>query len=194
MVVYFLCDPIPEEIFVPSARKVKRLVMVGQTSEAKRSDATVKIFRDLKSSGVETCYIGGSTVWGDKAGKKDSQFHYQIQQVADKFVENATQQEVADIINESAYYAHVARHDVASSSMQENIVVQNIIFGLTHPVLRERTSYRYSDASLLASAVAEYPFETDTHKQDMAKLQIIGKQFTYLAWCEQVSNILRIIT
>jgi len=192
----FLCDPVPESLFFPSLHKMqRRLVCVGQISEAKRSIAVLKIFEKLRDSGVERFYIGGSMAWGNKYSyKKDAQLHNQIKAVSDSFIENATQGEMAEIINESAFYVHVSYHDVASSSNQENMSAGNITFGLTHPVLRERTPYRFDKPASLAQAVADYPFQTKKHQQDITKVVETANQWSYTAWREQISAILRLIT
>ncbi len=190
----FLCDPIPESLFKPASAKERRLVCVGQISQAKRSEAVVEIFEHLASSEVERVYVGGGMAWGDNhQDKKNSELHFRIADVADEFVENATELEMAQIVNRSAYYGHVSIHDVASSGMQENGAAGNVIFGLTHPVLKERTSYRFSDPKSLAEAVLTYPFESDRHQQDIDAMLAIAKDWSYSAWREQMELILRIM-
>ena len=192
----FLCDPIPKPLFPPSLhKKHRRLMCVGQISEAKRSNAVVEIFERLEGSEVERAYIGGCMAWGSAyPHKKSAQLHNQIKSVSDVFVENATQGEMAAIIAESAFYAHVSYHDVASSSCQENMSVGNITFGLTHPVLRERTPYRFETPSSLAEAVMGYPFQSEAHQADMEKTVAVAAQWSYAAWQEQIAAILRLIT
>ena len=190
----FLSDPVPESLFYPhSMDKKRRLVCVGQISEAKRSGMVLEIFKKLQDSGVERFYIGGCMAWGSGFSKKDAELHNQIKEASDSFIENATQQELVEIVNESAFYGHVSYHDVASSSCQENMSAGNIIFGLTHPMLRERTSYRFDTPSSLAQAIADYPFQTQTHLKDIVKTTNAAKKWSYAAWREQISAILRLI-
>ena len=192
----FLCDPVPAPAFAPSAQKKRRrLVCMGQISEAKRSDAVVEIFERLEGSEVERCYIGGCMAWGTGyQDKRSGQLHKQIESLSDLFIENATQQEATEIINESSFYAHVSYHDVASSSNQENMAAGNIVFGLTHPVLRERTKYRFAKPEALAEAVVKYPFQTEKHQEDMKQTVSCAADWSYEAWQEQINAILRLIT
>ena len=192
----FLCDPVPAPAFAPSAQKKRRrLVCMGQISEAKRSDAVVEIFERLEGSEVERCYIGGCMAWGTYyQDKRSGQLHKQIESLSDLFIENATQQEATEIINESSFYAHVSYHDVASSSNQENMAAGNIVFGLMHPVLRERTKYRFAKPEALAEAVVKYPFQTEKHQEAMKQTVSSAADWSYEAWQEQIDAILRLIT
>lgn len=154
----------------------------------------LEIFSKLEGSGVERYYIGGVYVWGNNSQDRDSgELHNSIKNVAYIFVENATQDEMAAIINESAFYAHVSYHDVSSCSFQENMMAGNIPFGLTHPVVRERTHYRFNEPDQLAEAIASYPFESETHVQDLNNTVEIAKQWSYAAWREQMAAILRLV-
>ena len=190
----FLCDPIPESLFKPASQKERRIVCVGQISQAKRSEAVVEIFEHLSGSDVQRVYVGGNIVWGEShQDKKSSELHFRIAELADTFVENATELEMAQIVNRCAFYGHVSKHDVASSGMQENGLAGNVIFGLTHPVLKERTSYRFRDPKSLAEAVSAYPFESEQHQQDIDAMLAVAKDWSYAAWRQQLAYILRII-
>lgn len=192
----FLCDPVPESVFKSVYPQVKRRLVCGsQISESKRSDAVAEIFTFLKGSEVETCYVGGSGVWGGyNSTKRDLELAAQIRGVADIFVENATQSELAVILSESSYYAHVSLHDCSSINYQENGASGNVCFGLSHPVSRERTDYRFDTPELLAKAVVDYPFGTDQHENDVNKILAIAQAWSYESWEDQMNHILRFIT
>ncbi len=191
----FLCDPIPESVFVPAKdEQVRRLVCMGQISLAKRSDAVVAIFKALEGSGVERCYMGGKMMWGDyQVMKIESDLHDEIESVSDRFIENATQTEVAAITNTSAFYAHVAHHDVASSGCQENMMSANVVFGLIHPMLKERTPYRFTEPLALAEAIAGYEFGSEQHRKDADRVTELAKKWSYEAWNKQLNSILRVV-
>ena len=191
-----LADPVPEDVFSPSpTNNIKRQLVCGsQLSVAKRSDAVVEIFRFLKDTEVETCYVGGVSVWGGTTpSKNDIKIQDQIKAEADMFVENASQSELAEICNKSAFYAHVSIHDVTSINCQENMMAGNVLFGLEHPMLKERTTYRYTDPKVLAEAVAAYPFDTDQHYDDIKKVTTKASEWSYKSWNKQLHAILRTI-
>ena len=190
----FLCDPIPEDVFVPTRNTQKRrLVCMGQISLAKRSDAVVEIFKHLKDSGVERCYIGGKQLWGDyKTGRIESDLHDEIKAASDLFIENAKQAELAENINNSAFYGHVSHHDVASSGCQENMLGGSVVFGLGHPMLKERTPYRFDNPKELADAIKSYKIGSEQHIADVKRMIKTAEQWSYAAWNKQIETVLRV--
>ena len=168
---------------------------LGTVGEMKRSGAVVELFKALKGSGVETCYIGGAGMWGGyESTKRDLALHREIESVADIFIENATQQKTAEMLNTSSYYAHVSHHDVSSIGCQENMSAGNVVFGLLHPILAERTPYRFNNVQDLATAIADYPFQSEQHEMDVSKMTSKSNEWSYQSWIEQIDSILRIIT
>ena len=192
----FLCDPIPESVFSPlSQGRERRLVFMGQISLAKRSNAVIEIFNALKGSGVERCYMGGRTMWGDYAPTKiESKLHDEIESASDIFMENATQAEVAAVVNGSSFYGHVSHHDVASSACQENMMSGSVVFGLSHPVLQERTPHRFREPLELANAVRGYELDSPQHTADIDNALQVASQWSYQAWNQQLEAILRSVT
>ena len=188
-----LCDPIPGHCFFPEAPKQRRLVCMGQINEAKRSDLVLQIFQELKGE-VETMYIGGNLVWGKNKNRTDAELHLEIQETADIFIENATQAEVAEKVNESAFFAHVAAMDCSSTCQQENATAGNITFALTHPTMKERTPYCFDNVDGLINAIKEYPeLGSEKHRDDMNAALETSQMWTYEAWRSQIANILRIV-
>lgn len=188
-----LCDPIPESVFSPG-RKKRKLVCAGQLASHKNSGAVVEIFKGLEGSGIERVYVGGLTLWGDiKLRREDHKIYENIHANADDFLENAKQSEIADVLSESAFYGHVSFHDTSSLTMQESMMAGNVVFGLGHPVLRERTPYQFKDTESLVKALLDYPFDSDKHKQDMAKTTTKAEEWSYSNWEEQLNSIIRLI-
>lgn len=189
----FLCDPIPEQTFFPIDEKERRLVCVGQISEAKRSDAVLKIFSELQGN-VETAYIGGNFVWGANHNKADGDLHQSIQGIADIFIENATELEVAKIVNSSSFFAHTAMMDTCSCSQQENSTAGNITFALTHPTMRERTPYCFDTVDELVEVLLEYPeLGSECHTKDVSEALATSESWSYAAWRNQVAQLLKMI-
>ena len=190
----FLCDPVPESLFKPAHSKELQVVCMGQISASKRTDAVLEIFKRLEGSEIKRVYIGGSLSWGNNNQDKElGTLHSEITAHSDIFIENATQAEVASTTNKSAFYVHTAYHDVASSSCQENMMSGNVVLGLVHPMLRERTPYRFADVDLLVDAIIEYPFESEQHEQDVEKARAIAEAWSYKAWIKQLASILKLV-
>ena len=187
----YLSDPVPDHIFYPSPKKKCRLVCVGQISEAKRSEKVVELFQRLKGSHVQTVYIGNVRMWGSQhQSKTNNALQEQIAVNADKYIPSASQAETAQIVNESAYFAHVADHDTASESQQENTSAANVTFALTHPLMRERTKYRYETIDAMADEILTYPFGTEEHEEDMIEALTVADRWSYASFGKQMEGVI----
>ena len=187
---FFLSDPIPP-IFMPSIAKKPRLVCMGQISEAKNTQAAVSIFEGLKDTGIERVFLGGKSLWGQEfVNMRATYLQDAIESASDLFIENATQNEVAKICNESTFYGHYAFHDVSSYSGQENMRSGNIMFGLGHPILKERTDYRFDTVESFTEAIANYSLGADQYQTDLKRTLEMAEQWSYESWHSQMSVIL----
>ena len=186
----FLSDPVPP-IFMPSIAKKPRLVCMGQISEAKNTQAAVSVFEGLKGTGIERVFLGGKSLWGQEfANMRATYLQNAIESASDLFIENATQNEVAKICNESTFYGHYAFHDVSSYSGQENMSAGNIMFGLGHPILKERTDYRFDTVESLTEAIANYSLDAEQYQTDLKRTLEMAEQWSYESWHNQMSIIL----
>ena len=186
-----LSDPVPP-LFFPDPKKRLRLVCVGQINDAKNSSSVLKIFEQLKGK-IELAYVGGASMWGQGFEDKISgELHHKIAALSDIFIENATEAQVAVVVNESSYFAHVTYHDVSSVSQQEAMSSANVTFALGHPLMRERTPYRFANAKELAQAVLDYPYLSEQHETDMIEAMTVAEAWSYEAWEQQVKQIMRL--
>lgn len=191
----YLSDPVPEHVFTPSPTKRCQLVCMGQISAAKRSEEVVKLFRLLKGSHVRTTYIGNIRMWGSQHHDKlNNALQEQIANTADIYIPSASQAQVAEVVNESSYFAHVAHHDTACESQQENGSAANVIFGLTHPLMRERTKYRYATIEDMAEDILTYPFGFEQHDDDMTEQLVIADRWSYASFRQQLEGVIATIT
>ena len=186
----FLCDPVPSA-FYPSRYKRPRLVCLGNINERKNTKEVVTIFERLKDTDIELVFLGGCSMWGHiTANKEYMAIQNQIESLADIFIENATQEEVASICNEATFYAHFSIHDISSYSMQENMTSGNIVFGLRHPILKERPAYRFDTSYELAEAIKNYSLDSEQYKTDLDLTLKASQKWSYNAWRNQISDIL----
>ena len=188
----FLADLVNEYLFYPS-RKENRLVCMGQIGWHKRSRLVIELFKKLKGSGIETCYLGGSKMWGNAGNAEYNALHEELETVADTFVENATEIQCAYWVNHSKYYAHVAWHDVSPISQRENMMAGNVTFALTHPSMKEVTPYTYDTVPQLADAIIAYHQKTDPSQftSDSLKAHNFAlKTNSSTAWRQQLLKIL----
>ena len=70
----------------------------------------------------------------------------------------------------------------------------SVVFGLSHPVLQERTPYRFREPLDLADAVRRYELGSPDHTADIDSAVQVAMQWTYQAWNEQLEAILRSVT
>lgn len=186
----FLCDPVSEYLFYP-ARKVNRLVCMGQIGPHKRSELVVELFTLLKGTGIQTCYLGSGKMWGMAKNREYNELHEQIEAVADKFVENATEAQCAYWLNTSKYYAHVAWHDVSPISQRENALGGNVTFTLTHPGMVEVTPYRYQTVAQMAEGILAYHADPKRFRVDSQAARDFGMRTnSYQAWRQQLLKVL----
>ena len=188
----FLCDPINEYQFYP-ARKENRLVCMGQIGWHKRSRLVANLFKALKGSDIETCYLGGSKMWGNAKNAEYNQLHDEVEVVADTFVENATEAQCAYYVNTSKYYAHLAWHDVSPISQRENMMSGNVSFALTHPSMQEVTPNTYDTVEEMAEGIITYHSNPDPTRFTTDSLNahtFAMKTNSYKAWREQMLKIL----
>ena len=188
----FVCDPISEEKFVPTKRKQKRIVCLGQVGEMKRSRLLVELFGIFRGTSIQTAYLGGAGLWGkpEHARKQGMDTQRALEAVCDLYIESTSEEEVASVVNESSAFAHVAHHDVFSGSQIENALAGNITFALTHPVMRERTPYRYKTVEEMALAIIDYPFGEPQHDEDKEAAVEVGMRHGYGAWRAQIADLL----
>lgn len=190
---FFLSDPVPP-IFSPSIDKKRRVVCMGQISEAKNTGAVVSLFEALEGTGIERAFLGGRSLWGEESlssKQKSVALQDQIEELSDIFIENATQMDVAKVCSESMFYAHYAIHDVSSYAGQENTCAGNITFGLGHPILKERFGYVFETPLQIAEAIKNYSVDTDQYETDFRKTLEIAGQWSYESWRDQMSTVLR---
>ena len=187
---WFLSDPVPP-IFAPSMFKTPRLICVGQISEAKNTEAAITIFEGLEGTGIERYFLGGMSLWGDIPEDKGViALQNRVRDAADVFIENGTQEEVAKACNGATFYAHFAIHDVSSYAGQENMSAGNIVFGLTHPILRERTQLRFDTPESLTKAIADYSLDAEDYHADVKETLRLAHKWSYEAWRVQMSDVL----
>ena len=188
----YLSDPVPEHVFCPSPAKRCRLVCMGQISAAKRSEKVVELFQRLKGSHVETVYLGNVRMWGAQHHDKlNNALQEQIAYAADTYISSASQAQTAEIVNESSFFAHVAHHDTASESQQENTSAANVTFALTHPLMRERTNYRYETIEAMADEILTYPFAMDEHEDDMVEALTVADRWSYASFSKQMEGVIK---
>lgn len=187
----FLSDPVPP-IFSPSISKKPRVIAMGQISKAKNTSAAATVFEGLNDTDVERVFIGGRSLWGkDMSDRGSLRAQADIEEVSDIFVENAPQARVAELCNDATYYIHFAYHDVSSFAGQENMSSGNIVFGLGHPILKERTAYRFNSPQEIVESIKNYAIDSEAYQVDLGKTLEIASRWSYNAWRGQMYNILR---
>ena len=182
-----LCDPVPEHLFYP-AEKSKRLVCNGQIGTHKRSHLVYELFKMLRNTDIQTCYIGDSTTWGAPVAKKDINLERKIKGVADVFIGNCTQIDVAYWLNQSTFYAHVGWHDVSPIAQREASMAGVVTFALTHPSMKEVPAYRYETIQEIADALIAYPM--NSFKEDSEEARNFAMRYNaYEAWRRQILEV-----
>ena len=186
---HYLCDPVPERLFYP-AQKAARLIASGQVSWQKRSEAVSQLFMLLKGSGIETCYLGSATLWGDKESEvaQADRFRLErdIEQAADIFHRNVPQAEMAYWTNTAQHYVHVAYHDCSSQGMQEAALAGAVLWGLQHPICAERPVFMFDTIEELADGLIHFPTpqlsiraeEVHTFAHKSWSMEAFERQFT----------------
>ena len=182
-----LCDPVPETLFYP-AQKTKRLICMGQIANAKRSDLVYELFKALRDTDIETCYIGSSTTWGAALHEEDIALEKAIKSIADVFLGDCTQIDAAYWLNRSTFYAHVGWQDVGSIAQREAAMAGVITFALTHPSMKEVPAYRCETLQELATAVVNYPMEAFEKDSERARNFAMAYN-AYEAWHQQILAI-----
>lgn len=182
-----LCDPVPETLFYP-AQKTRRLICNGQISNFKRSYLVYELFKALRDTDIETCYIGSSTTWGRTIDKEAIELEAEIKDVADVFLGNCAQIDVAYWLNSSTFYAHVGWQDVGSIAQREAAMAGVITFALTHPSMKGVPAYRYETIQALATAVVNYPMEKFAKDSERAR-EFAMECNSYKAWRQQMLAI-----
>ena len=115
--MYILYTPINQDRFTPKPKK-KQVVAVGKIGLQKNTDAIIKLFKELPDD-ITKVYIGNAGLWGFVTYPHDLCLQREVSEVADVYIESATQEEVADIMSESLYYANFSIYDVGCLSFLE---------------------------------------------------------------------------
>ena len=187
----FLCDPIPEHIFYP-AQKARRVFASGQISAEKNTAAVIELFTALQGSGIETCYIGSATMWGENVSAAAVSQRYrlegELQAVTDVFHGNLTQSAVAQISNTSRYHVHVSHYDCSCQNQQEAALGGAVLWGLKHPINAERPVFAYADTREMARGMRR--FTGDAHKSAQVHEHAVAR-WSYAAFLQQFDKIVR---
>jgi len=184
-----LIDPTPEHLFYP-AEKHNRVIAIGQVGWYKRTDLVIKTFHKLTLKGIETCYVGGKNTWGDNVPTaQDVELHEQLKDLADIFIENASTTETAYWTNTSKYYIHVSHHDCSNQAGQENMMAGNLIYGLTHPINRERYGWVHDTTQEIADSITK---TTDFEKESKTTRKVARRKYSYATWRHQLGTLLHL--
>ena len=186
----FLCAPVPEHLFYP-AKKVPRIVAIGQVSWEKNTEAVIDIFRALQGSGIETVYIGSATSWGLSDYFETTSLRHRLEdslrEVTDVFLGNVSQQEVARWLNTSMHHLHVAHYDTSCQNQQEAALSGCILWGLTHPLSAERPVFWFEEPLACAEAIRGYTYDAgraeEIHRHALAK-------WSYAAFLNQFDKLM----
>lgn len=147
-----LIDPIPEEDFVPSEKRLK-VVAMGRISEIKGSPFIAELFKILSPLPVETAYVGGATLWGD-ASETDLVLEAEIREHADYFFRNAYPADVPKPLANATYFVGSSIHDVFSSCHAEALMSGCVSIGGEHPIYAERPGFSgYTDPGAVIDTI-----------------------------------------
>ena len=147
-----LIDPIPEEDFVPSEKRLK-VVAMGRISEIKGSPFIAELFKRLSPLPVETAYVGGATLWGD-ASETDLVLEAEIREHADYFFQNAYPADVPKMLADATYFVGSSMHDVFSSCHAEALMSGCVSIGGEHPIYAERPGFSgYTDPGAVVDTI-----------------------------------------
>lgn len=186
----YLCDPVPEHIFYP-VQKERRIYASGQISWEKNTEALIEVFLYLQGSGIETCYIGSASTWGDgdcpAADMRRQELASELEEVTDVFLGNVSQAVAARWANSSLYHLHVATHDCSCQNQQEAALGGAVLWGLQHPINGERPVFWYKSTAEVAEAILSY--QHTRQAQDIASLA--QSNWSYEAFLRQFDRILQ---
>lgn len=141
----------------------------------------IRLFELLRHSGIETCYAGSATTWGDKTSALGQDFHsperskdrFRLQQdledVTDVFLGDVTQATAARYSNSAWYHVHVAHHDCSCQNQQEAALGGAVLWGLAHPLSAERPVFWESSVEALSESILSYQqtFDAAQHSQEV---------------------------
>lgn len=137
---HYLCDPIDESLFRPSAKKTCRVFSAGRIAKVKNSGFLIGVFRKLKTRFgelIETAYFGSAKLWGF-GEPEDSRIQGQIESSVDFFLGGISRSQLAYLFGESLIYVSKSTHDVYSSTHVETLSAGCISVGGGHPFYRGR--------------------------------------------------------
>lgn len=189
-----LCDPTPEYLFYP-ARKENRIIAMSQISWIKQTSEVVKIFKGLKDSPIETIYVGSANLWSDSEAEDQVLNRFQlecdIRSSSDIFKRNLDQQGTSYHVNTSKHFVHTSYHDTSCQSQQENALAGTILWGLTHPLNKERGAFCFENPEDLTEALLAYSnVSHDEYMEDSNRTRQYGlDNFSYAAWKKQMRSI-----
>ena len=194
---WYLCDPVPEHVFYP-AKKEFRVYASGQISREKSIPLLIEIFGYLAPTNIETCYIGSASLWGAEplvaSRKSQMLLERELRAVTDTFLGNISQAEVAYWTNTSMMHVHVAQHDCSCQNQQEAALGGAILFGMTHPLNRERPVHAFKSASECAVAIQEQLKHPKVAGVTYGRTRIVEHalaHWSYAAFDTQFENLLR---
>ena len=187
----YLCDPVPEHIFY-AAPKVQRVFASGQISWEKNTRALIELYRALQGSGIETCYMGSATMWGENVSSSAMSMRYrlesELQSVTDIFHGNLSQAEVAKVSNTSMHHVHVAHYDCSCQNQQEAALGGAVLWGLKHPINMERPVFAYAKPRECAKAMRLF---IDTNQKSTQVREFAERNWSYAAFLRQFDKILQ---
>lgn len=137
---HYLCDPIDESLFRPSAKKARRVFSAGRIAKVKNSGFLIGVFKRLKArfgDAIETAYFGSAKLWGF-GEPEDSRIQGHIESSVDFFLGGISRSQLAFLFGESLVYVSKSTHDVYSSTHVETLSSGCISVGGGHPFYRER--------------------------------------------------------
>ena len=96
---YRLCDPVPENLFVPKTPKERSVICIGQIGWWKNTEDVIEFFKLIKSkSDIKTIYVGSGGLWAGKSYPFTEELELIISDMADEYVESASAIDVAEIM------------------------------------------------------------------------------------------------
>ena len=132
-----LTDPVDTELF-RMENKLLQVIAVGRISPIKNSEFIRDLFLKLKSvKNVKTVYVGGATLWGNEI-REDLLLEHEIRDVADTFVSNVPQSELAFYMGQSSFFVANNIHEVFSESHAESLSAGCVSVCGGHPLFKER--------------------------------------------------------
>lgn len=152
-----LTDPIPCHIFKPSEKRQRRVIATGNISWQKNASYLVEIFSELQQLGIETCYIGSASLWGQTSDPENLRLERELKQVTDHYYPSLTQADTAEVMRECSVGLWVAWHECFGMGLAELMASGLHCWMFPHGLRNERPglNFDFNTAKEGAAAISE---------------------------------------